>query len=79
MDYRSTTQEVVFGPQATQETVVVTVFDDVLVEGTEKFLGMLRVPLGVTGVVLVNDTTTVEVLDNDCQWACDYCEVLVVG
>ena len=58
---------VLFQPPDIQAVAAVTVFDDTLIEGTEEFLGMLRVPPGVTGVVLGRDVTTVEILDDECE------------
>ena len=57
-----------FQPPDIRAVATVTVFDDRLVEGTEEFLGRLRVPVGVAGVELARDVTTVEILDDDCEW-----------
>ncbi len=59
---------VVFAPTMTQQTVVVAVRDDQLLEGNEDFVGTLSLPAGSSGVTLGISSAVATIIDDDGEF-----------
>ena len=46
---------------------MVPIRNDNIFEGLEQFTARLSIPAGETGVMLGDDTATVEITDDDCE------------
>ena len=58
----------IIGPRQTSLEVQVLIVNDGIIETTEEFRVRLQVAVGQDGVVLVNDTATVTILDSDSKF-----------
>ena len=56
-----------FAPTEMSKIVMVPIRNDNIFEGLEQFTARLSIPAGETGVMLGDDTATVEITDDDCE------------
>ena len=56
-----------FQPTEVSQIVMVPILDDNSLEGVEQFTAVLSLPPGQGGVMLGDNTATVEITDDDCE------------
>ena len=65
VDFVELSVEVFFSPPETMHYILITIINDDIQEVMEQFTVQLSLPSGSTGVVLDQDSATVQIVDED--------------
>lgn len=67
IDYTYTSQVIVFHPEDAIRYINISIVDDDLLEGTERFIVTLRLVSDQVGVHLINNRFFISIRDDDCK------------